>query len=108
MALRITLAGLIFLCASAAEAQQPATLAVTIGTPSAPATSVVDTRPVIPCAAKPGFIVASLAGEVSGWALASGDAQDFEISGHNVVVGKSGIAAANCGKPLAVTVVPTQ
>jgi len=36
--------------------------------------------------------------------LASGDTQDFEIQGHNVIVGKAGI----CGKPLAATVVPTQ
>jgi hypothetical protein len=104
---RFLTAGLMALYAAGASAQQPATLAVTIGSQAAPVTSV-DTKPVVPCNARPGFIVASSTGEVSGWALASGDAQDFEISGHNVVVGKSGIAAANCGKPLAVTVVPTQ
>jgi hypothetical protein len=57
-------AGLAFLLTSGASAQQPATLAVTIGAPSAPATSVVDTRPVIPCQARPGFIAASMSGEV--------------------------------------------
>jgi len=108
MALRIILAVLAALCAAvAASAQQPATLSVTIGAPSAPATSVVDTKPQIPCRAPPGFIVASLSGEVSGWVITSGDAPDFEISGHNVIVGKNGIASASCGQSLALTVAPT-
>jgi hypothetical protein len=38
-------AGLAFLLTSGASAQQPATVSITIGAPSAPATSVVDTKP---------------------------------------------------------------
>jgi hypothetical protein len=104
---RFLVAGLVLLYASVASAQQPATMAVTIASPSAPATSV-DVRPAIPCNSKPGTIVASMSGEVSGWTITGGDTQDFVVSGHNVVVGKSGIASASCGQALALTVVPTQ
>jgi hypothetical protein len=55
-------AGLMFLYVAGASAQQPATIAVTIGGQAAPATSV-DSRPNVPCNAHPGFVVASMTGE---------------------------------------------
>jgi hypothetical protein len=70
--------------------------------------------PTIPCNAAAGTVVASfvLSGgdgnTVPTSPTLAGDTTDFAISGTNIVVGPSGIAAANCGRTVSVTVTATQ
>lgn len=68
--------------------------------------------PTIACGTAPGTVVLAISttgGDTNPITYSlSGDTADFALSGTNVVVGPNGVAAANCGKGLVITITATQ
>jgi hypothetical protein len=65
------------------------------------------------CAVPAGTVVSTLSttggdGNAVTYSLTGGDTTDFAVSGSNIVVGSSGIAAADCGKTETVAVSASQ
>lgn len=70
-------------------------------------------NPTEACAVAAGTVVSALSttggdGNAATFAITAGDSADFAISGSNVVVGPSGISAANCGTSQNITVSASQ
>jgi len=82
------------------------------GSPTFTLTMMPNPAGPLSCSAAPGTIVSTASttgGDGKTAALSiTGDTASFTLNGHNLVVGPSGIAAADCGRTDAVTVTATQ
>jgi len=105
---------LLLLLAADAPAQAGSattTLQITIQSPLAIAFS--PTNPTIACNAAAGSVVSAMSvtggdGNPATFSATGGDTSDFAVNGVDVVVGTNGIAAANCGKTMTLTITANQ
>ena len=70
-------------------------------------------NPTIACNAAAGSVVSAMSvtggdGNPATFSATGGDTSDFAVNGVDVVVGTNGIAAANCGKTMTLTITANQ
>ena len=106
----LALAGLVALGTGVSDAAtSTTTVAITIAPPMK--ITVVPAAPTIACETAAGTAIAamSLSGGTGGAvAYAASGSADFAASGSSLVVGSNGIATADCGKTINVTITATQ